>query len=97
MNLIIIIVIGSVLTSTSLIGAAAKNGFLSGALTRSVAGGTIAFTSSNFLYGYTNLESFLTASYNGSLGISGFVFIGGLAALLITWASNLIEYGVAIK
>ena len=53
---------------------------------------------SGYLIGYTNLESFINAAANGSLGFSGYVFIGGLAALLITWASNIIEFnGVAIK
>jgi len=97
MNLIIIIFISSILASTSIIGALAQNGFMNSALTRSVAGGTVAFTSSNFLVGYTNLEYFISASANGSLGFSGFVFLGGLVALMITWLSNIIEFGVAIK
>lgn len=97
MTILIIFVLGAVLTSTSLISAAAKNGFLGGSLTRSVAGGSVAVASSNFLAGYTNLESYISACFNGSLGIAGYVFIGGLAALLLTWASNLIEYSVAVK
>jgi len=97
MNLIIIIFIASIFVSTSLVGALAENGFMNGALTRSVAGGSIAFTSSNFLVGYTNLEYFISASASGDLGLSGFVFLGGLVALLITWFSNIIEFGVAIK
>ena len=97
MSLTIILIISSILASTSIVGGLAKNGFMNGALTRSVAGGTIAFTSSNFLVGYTNLEFFISASANGSLGFSGFVFLGGLVALLITWLSNIIEFGVVIK
>jgi len=96
-NIIIIIFLGAVLGSTSVIASAAKAGFLNGTLTRSVAGGALSLTSSSFLHGYTNLESFVNACYNGSLGFSGFFFIGGLVALLITWVSNLIEYKVAIK
>jgi len=97
MDLIIIIFISSILVSTSIVGGLAESGFMNGALTRSVAGGSIAFTSSNFLVGYTNLEFFISASINGELGLSGFVFIGGLVALLITWFSNILEFGVAIK
>lgn len=97
MSIIILIVIGSILASTSLIAAASKNGFLSGGLTRAVAGGTASISSSSFLVGYTNLDSFINAAYNGSLGFSGYVFLGGLVALLLTWVSNLIEYQVAVK
>ena len=97
MSVFIIFVLGGILASTSVITAAANNGFLNGALTRSVAGGTLTVASGNFLAGYTNLESFISASANGSLGIAGYVFVGGLAALLITWAANLFEYGVAVK
>lgn len=97
MSLIFILYAGAILASTSLIGGLANNGFLNSSLTRSVAGGTVSFTSSNFLIGYTNLEYFISASANGSLGLSGFVFIGGLSALVITWVSNLIESGVAVK
>lgn len=86
------------LGSTSIISTIAKNGGLSGGLTRAVAGGSVGIASSTFLTGYTNLESFINAAANGSLGFAGYVFIGGLAAVLITWVSNLIEYnGVAIK
>ena len=97
MSLIFILYAGAILASTSLIGGLANNGFLNSSLTRSVAGGTVSFTSSNFLIGYTNLEYFISASANGSLGLSGFVFIGGLSALVITWVSNLIESGGAVK
>ena len=87
-----IIYVGSTLASTSIIGAIASNGGLSGNLTRTVSGGTLTVVSSEFLIGYANMESFLSASINGSLGFSGYVLIGGLAALLLTWAGNLIEY-----
>ena len=63
MSLVILIVIGSILGSTSLIGAASKNGFLNGGLTRGVAGGTASVASSSFLVGYTNLDSFINAAY----------------------------------
>ena len=97
MSLIFLLFAGTILGSTSIISAAVKNGYMQGALTRSIAGGTISVTSSSFLYGYTNLESFLSASANGSIGFAGYVFIGGLVAVLITWVSNLINYQVAIR
>ena len=98
MNLTIFLILGSILGSTSIISTIAKNGGLNNGLTRGIVGGTSSFVGSGYLIGYTNLEMFITASANGSLGFGGFVFIGGLSALLITWISNLIEYeGVAIK
>lgn len=97
MDITIILFIASILGSTSVIAGLAESGFMNGALTRSVAGGTLAITSSNFLVGYTNLEYFISAAANGDLGLSGFVFIGGLVALIVTWLSNLIEFGVLIK
>ena len=97
MSLSIILILGAVFGSTSIIAAANKNGFLQGALTRTIAGGTGGIVGSSYLVGYTNLEYFISASFNGSLGISGYIFIGGLSALLITWAANLVSYRVAIK
>ena len=96
-TILILLVFGAILASTSVISASAKSGILNGALSRSVAGGSLTLVGSNFLSGYTNLESFISASINGSLGFSGYVFLGGLSALLITWTSNLIEYGTAVK
>lgn len=90
--------IGSIFGSTSIIQTISKNGGLNGGLTRAIAGGGVSIAGSGFLVGYTNLESFINAAANGSLGLGGFIFIGGLAALLITWASNILEYnGVAIR
>ena len=89
---------GAIFGSTSIIQSIAKNGGLNGGLTRAVAGGSASLAGSGFLVGYTNLESFINAAANGSLGFAGYVFIGGLAALLITWASNIIEFnGSAIR
>lgn len=88
----IIIYLGAAFASTSIISSIAKNGGLQGNLSRTVTGGTLTVVGSEFLVGYANMESFLSAAWNGSLGFSGFVLIGGLAALLITWAGNLIEY-----
>lgn len=88
----LLIYLGALFASTSIIGAIASNGGLSGNLTRTISGGTLTVVSSEFLVGYTNMESFLSASWNGSLGFSGYVLIGGLSALILTWAGNLIEY-----
>jgi len=97
MSLSILLYLGAILASTSFISGLAKSGYMKGVLTRAFAGGAISITSSSFMFGYTNLESYISASANGSLGFSGFVFIGGLAALLITWLSNLFEFGVLVK
>ena len=94
----IILFLGSIFGSTSIIQEIARNGGLNGGLTRAVAGGSASIAGSGFLIGYTNLESFINAAANGSLGFAGYVFIGGLSALLITWASNIIQYnGSAIR
>lgn len=98
MSLVIILALGAIFGSTSIIQEIARNGGLNGGLTRAVAGGSGSIAGSGFLIGYTNLESFINAAANGSLGFSGYIFIGGLAALLITWASNIIQYnGSVIK
>ena len=86
------IYIGAALASISLINASATSGAFSGAFTRTIKGGTTTVVSSNFLIGYTNTETFISACVNGSLGFSGYIFIGGLTALLLTWVSNLYEY-----
>ena len=96
-TILILLVFGAILASTSVISAGAKSGILNGALSRTVAGGSLSIVGSNFLAGYSNLESFISASANGSLGFSGYIFLGGLSALLITWASNIIEFGTAVK
>ena len=98
MSFVIFLFLGAIFGSTSIIQSIAKNGGLNGGLTRAVAGGSASLAGSGFLVGYTNLESFINAAANGSLGFAGYVFIGGLAALLITWASNIIEFnGSAIR
>ena len=91
-SLVIFIYLGAILSSVSLVGAAQANGAFSGSLSRSIAGGSTSTVSAFYLTQYTNLDSFLSACANGTLGFSGFVFIGGLVALLATWVSNLFEY-----
>ena len=91
-----LIYLGTLLGSVSITNAAYDNGFLRNGYGRFIAGGSTTFVSSEWLQGYTNLESFISASFNGSLGIGGFVFIGGLVALLITWSGNLIYHRQAV-
>ncbi len=95
--IILLMFLGTILASGSIMSSAAKAGYFNGALTRTVAGGSVTVASSTFLTGYTNLESYINAAAVGNLGFSGYVFIGGLAALIITWISNLVEYEVAVK
>lgn len=92
MMTVMLIYIGSALASISVINAGAQSGAFSGAFTRTIQGGATTVVSSNFLIGYTNTESFISASINGSLGFAGYVFIGGLVALLLTWVGNIYEY-----
>ncbi|MAH82027.1 MAG: hypothetical protein CMC21_02075 [Flavobacteriaceae bacterium] len=91
-DLTILIYLGALLSSVSVVGMAQANGAFSGSLSRTIAGGATSITSATFLVGYTNLESFINACAIGNLGLSGYVFIGGLSALVITWVTNLIEY-----
>ena len=88
--------LGTIFGAVSITNGLYDSGFLRNGYGRFIAGGSTTFVSSEFLQGYTNLESFITASANGSLGIGGFVFIGGLVALLITWAGNLIYHRQAV-
>ena len=92
MDITLLIYLGAFLSSISIVGMAQANGAFSGSLGRTVAGGVTSITSGTFLFQYTNLESFIVACSIGNLGLSGYVFIGGLSALIITWTTNLIEY-----
>lgn len=87
-----LIYLGTALASISLVNSAAQTGRFSGAFTRTIKGGSLTVVSSNFLIGYTNMESFISACFDGYLGFTGYVFIGGLFALLATWAGNIYEY-----
>jgi len=91
-SLLFLLYAGALLSSVSIVGMAQSSGAFSGSLSRTIAGGTTSIVSSTFLVGYTNLESFISACASGNIGLSGYVFIGGLSALIITWVTNLIEY-----
>ena len=92
----VVVVLLSALASISIVGRAATSGLLNGALTRTVAGAGTAFATQEWLYGYTNLDSYVNACLDGTLGLPGFAFV---AAILITagvWINNVIQYRQAI-
>lgn len=96
MMLSTIVGIIAMLTSLTIIDRAAAAGFLNGTLTRGVVGGSVALTSQTFLYGYTNLESFINACASGVVGLSGYAFLASLALLAAVWINNLIQTRQAI-
>lgn len=87
-----IIGILTVLFSITVIDRAQAAGFLNGALSRTVAGGSTAIVSQTWLYGYTNLDSFINACIDGVLGITGYLFILALLTLGAVWVGNLATY-----
>jgi hypothetical protein len=92
----IIFYLATLLISISVVGSASSAGYLNGALSRGFAGVSTQIVSSNFLFGYTNFESFIRACLDGQIGISGYAFILALGFLLIVWINNLVEYRQAI-
>lgn len=92
----IIFYLATLLISVSVVGSASSAGYLNGALSRGFAGVSTQIVSSNFLFGYTNFESFIRACLDGQIGISGYAFILALGFLLIVWINNLVEYRQAI-
>lgn len=86
----------TLLASISVVQTAGANGALNSAFTRGFAGVTTQITSLKFLGSYTNTESFLIACSKGYLGITGYLFLGSIVALLLVWVNNLIEFEQAI-
>lgn len=86
----------SALVAIGIVSRAGDLGYLNGAFQRGFAGAGAQIVSAKWLYSYTNLESFLRASYNGYLGLPGYIFLASLIFLLIIWVNNLIEYRQAI-
>jgi hypothetical protein len=82
--------------SVSVVGQASTNGFLNSSLTRAFGGISTQVVSLNFLYGYTNTETFLRACFEGQVGISGYAFLISLGVLFAVWVNNLINYRQAI-
>lgn len=91
-----IIYIATLLISLTVVGKAGEAGYLNGALQRGFAGVSTQIVSSNFLFSYTNFETFIRACFDGVLGISGYAFLLALGLLLIIWVNNLVEYRQAI-
>ncbi len=84
------------LISIGLIGKAGESGMLNGAFQRGFAGAGAQIVSSKFLLSYTNFETFIRACYEGSIGLSGYVFIGSLGFLAAVWVNNIVEFRQAI-
>ena len=82
--------------SLSFVGAVGNSGYLNSGFQRGFAGVSTQIVSSNFLLNYTNAESFILASWEGQIGFAGYIFIASLAALAVTWVSNLYNYQQAI-
>lgn len=92
----IILYILTLLASISVIQTAGANGALNGVFTRGFAGVSTQVVSLKFLNAYTNTESFLRACAEGYLGITGYLFLGSIVALILVWVNNLIEFEQAI-
>jgi hypothetical protein len=84
-----VIMILSVLASITIVDRAAAAGFLNGALTRVFAGSSASIATTSFLYGYTNLDSFINACIDGLIGFPGYLFILALLFTAGVWVSNL--------
>jgi len=82
----------TVLASLTAVDRAQAAGFLNGGLTRTVAGGSTAIVTQSWLYGYTNLDSFVNACIDGVLGVSGYLFLLSIMTLLAVWVGNLMTY-----
>lgn len=93
----LVIMILSVLVSITIVDRAAASGFLNGALTRVFAGSSASVATSSFLYGYTNLDSFINACVDGLIGFPGYLFIGSLLFVAAVWTNNLILENQAIR
>ena len=92
----IFIYLATLLISLTVVGTASDNGFLNGAFTRAFGGLSTQIVSAQWLYQYTNFETFLIGCINGQVGVIGYFFVLSFAALLIIWVNNLIEYRQAI-
>jgi len=78
------------------VGQAGASGLLNGAFQRGFAGASAQIVSAKFLFSYTNFETFVRACLDGSIGLSGYVFLGSLGFLAAVWVNNLVEYRQAI-
>jgi hypothetical protein len=87
-----IVYIITFLISLSVVGQASNAGFLNSTFSRGFAGVSAQIVSVNFLFGYTNFESFLRACLDGIIGIPGYLYLLSLGLLAIVWINNLVEY-----
>jgi len=83
--------------SIFIISKAGESGFLNSGLKRGVGGSTLQIGSSYYLVSYTNFASFIKASYEGNLGLPGYMFITSISILAVVFAFNLYKYKVAIR
>jgi hypothetical protein len=91
-----IIYIATLLITLTVIGKAGDAGYLNGAFQRGFAGVGTQVVSANFLFSYTNFESFIRACFDGMIGITGYAFLLALGVLLVVWINNLYEFRQAI-
>ena len=92
----IILYIITFLIAITIVGGASDSGFLNGAFTRAFGGITTQAVSYNFLYQYTNFETFVRGCIDGQVGLIGYLFVGSLGILIAVWVNNLVEYRQAI-
>lgn len=92
----LIIYILTLLASLTIVGSASSAGILNGAFSRAFTGVSTQIVSTKWLIAYTNTESFLRACLEGEVGLTGYVFLASLGALILTWTTNLYNYRQAI-
>ncbi len=92
----LILYILTFLISITVVGGASSAGFLNNGFTRAFGGLSTQVVSINFLYGYTNFETFIRGCLDGQVGLIGYVFILSLGFLIVVWVNNLINYRQAI-
>lgn len=83
--------------SIFVISKAGESGLFNSGFKRGVGGSTLQLGSSYYLISYTNFASFIKASYEGNLGLPGYMFITSITVLTVVFAFNLYKYKVAIR
>jgi hypothetical protein len=66
-------------------------------LKQTFAGSSLSYGGFALADNYTNMVSFYEIASKGLLGFGGYVFIAGSVFLVLVWASNLYQYGQAIR
>ena len=93
----LVIMLLTTLASLTVIDRAAAAGFLQGSLTRVFAGASTSVATTSFLYGYTNLDSFINACLDGLLGFPGYAFIASILFTIGVWVNNIWQVNKAIQ